>query len=546
MTNQQIQPIFIMPEGSQRTTGKSAQRTNIMAAKLVAETVRTTLGPKGMDKMLVDSLGDVVITNDGVTILEEMSIEHPSAKMIVEVAKTQEDEVGDGTTTAVILVGELLKNAEKLLDENIHPTVIARGFRIAAEKAQTILNNIAEDITEKDTILLKNIAITAMTGKGAETAKEKIAELCVKAVKQVMDKESDKIIIDTENIKLEKKVGAGIEDTELIQGIVLDKERVHSGMPQSVKNAKILLVDSAVEMKSTETDAKIQITDPSQMQTFIDQEEKILRDMVEKIAKSGANVIFCQKGIDDIAQHFLAKKGIYAARRVKKSDMEKLARATGATLITNLDDITSSDLGKAGIIQEKKIGDEQMTYVEECKNPKAVTILVRGGTDHVVDEVKRALEDAIGDLSAALTTGKIVGGAGSTEIELSRNLRHFANSLSGREQLAVQAFADSVEVIPKTLAENAGLDSINILTELKAMHDKGNKWAGIDVFSGKVVDSWKANVIEPLKIKIQAVKSASESAIMILRIDDVIASTGGKGGMPPGGMPQMPGGMPGY
>ena len=546
MTNQQMQPIFILPEGSQRTTGKSAQRTNIMAAKLVAETVRTTLGPKGMDKMLVDSLGDVVVTNDGVTILDEMSIEHPSAKMIVEVAKTQEDEVGDGTTTAVVLVGELLKNAEKLLEENIHPTVIAKGFRIAAEKAQTILNNIAEDITDKDTALLKNIAITAMTGKGAETAKENLGDICVKAVKQVMDKDDDKIVIDAENIKLEKKVGSGIEDTELIQGIVLDKERVHSGMPQSLKNAKILLVDSAIEVKSTETDAKIQITDPSQMQAFIDQEEKILQEMVEKIAKSGANVLFCQKGIDDIAQHFLAKKGIYAARRVKKSDMEKLARATGATLITNLDEIASSDLGKAGIVQEKKVGDEQMTYVEECKNPKAVTMLVRGGTEHLVDEVKRALEDAIGDVSAALITGKVVGGAGSTEVELSRNLRHFANSLSGREQLAVQAFADSVEIIPKTLAENAGLDSINILTELKAMHDKGKKWAGIDVFSGKVIDSWKANVIEPLKIKTQAVKSASESAIMILRIDDVIASTGGKGGMPPEGMPQMPGGMPGY
>jgi len=541
-----MQPIFILPEGSQRTTGKSAQRTNIMAAKLVAETVRTTLGPKGMDKMLVDSLGDVVVTNDGVTILDEMSIEHPSAKMIVEVAKTQEDEVGDGTTTAVVLVGELLKNAEKLLEENIHPTVIAKGFRIAAEKAQTILNNIAEDITDKDTALLKNIAITAMTGKGAETAKENLGDICVKAVKQVMDKDDDKIVIDAENIKLEKKVGSGIEDTELIQGIVLDKERVHSGMPQSLKNAKILLVDSAIEVKSTETDAKIQITDPSQMQAFIDQEEKILQEMVEKIAKSGANVLFCQKGIDDIAQHFLAKKGIYAARRVKKSDMEKLARATGATLITNLDEIASSDLGKAGIVQEKKVGDEQMTDVEECKKPKAVTMLVRGGTEHVVDEVKRALEDAIGDVSAALITGKVVGGAGSTEVELSRNLRHFANSLSGREQLAVQAFADSVEIIPKTLAENAGLDSINILTELKAMHDKGKKWAGIDVFSGKVIDSWKANVIEPLKIKTQAVKSASESAIMILRIDDVIASTGGKGGMPPEGMPQMPGGMPGY
>ncbi len=539
--NNQMQPIFILSEGSQRTTGKNAQRNNIMAAKLVAETVRTTLGPKGMDKMLVDSLGDVIVTNDGVTILDEMSIEHPAAKMIVEVAKTQEDEVGDGTTTAVVLAGELLKNAEELLEENIHPTVIAKGYRIAAEKSHEILNKISEDITENDTESLKHIAVTAMTGKGAETAKEKLAELCVTALKQVMDKEKQKIIISKENIKLEKKVGGGIEDTELVQGIILDKERVHSGMPLSVENAKILLLDSAVEVKSTETDAKIQITDPSQMQAFLDQEEHIIKEMVEDIAKTKANVVFCQKGIDDMAQHFLAKKGIYAARRVKKSDMEKLARATGAKVITNLDDASESDLGKAGIVQEKKVGDEQMTYVEDCKEAKAVTILIRGGTEHVVDEVKRALEDAIGDVSAALTTGKIVGGAGSTEIELSKQLKEFSNSLSGREQLAVEAFADAIEIIPKTLAENGGLDSINILTELKAMHDKGKKWAGIDVFTGKIIDAWESSVIEPLKIKTQAVQSASESAIMILRIDDVIASSGKGEGMPPG-MP--PGGMP--
>jgi len=544
MTNQQVQPIFILPEGSQRTSGKNAQRTNIMAAKLVAETVRTTLGPKGMDKMLIDSLGDVTVTNDGVTILEEMNIEHPSAKMIVEVAKTQEDEVGDGTTTAVILAGELLKSAERLLDQEIHPTVIAKGYRIASEKAQEILNKIAENVTEKDDKILENIAITAMTGKGAESSKEKLAELSVRAVKQVMDKENG-VFIDKENIKIEKRVGSSVEDSELIQGIAIDKEKVHAGMPRLVKNAKIALIDSAVEVRSTETDAKIQINDPNQMQAFLDQEEKMLNDMVEKIIKSGANVVFCQKGIDDIAQHFLAKKGIYAARRVKKSDIEGLARATGAKIITNLDDLSVSDLGKAGVVEEAKVGDEDMTLVKECKNPKAVTLLVRGGTTHVIDEVKRAVEDAIGDVSAALKNNKVVAGAGSPEVELARGLRKFSESLSGREQLAVQAFAESVEIIPRTLAENAGLDPIDILTELKAMHDKGKKWHGINVFTGKVIDAWEKGVLEPLKIKTQAVSSASEVAIMILRIDDLIASSGGeKAGMPPmgGGMP--PGGMP--
>ena len=539
-----IQPIFILPEGSQRTTGKSAQRANIMAAKLVAETVRTTLGPKGMDKMLVDSLGEVTVTNDGVTILEEMSIDHPTAKMIVEIAKTQENEVGDGTTTAVVLAGELLKNAESLLDMEVHPTVIAKGYRLAREKAQKILNEMSENITEKDTELLKNIAITAMTGKGAESAKEKLAEIAVKAVTSVLEKE-DGITIDKENIKIEKKVGSAVENSELIEGIVIDKERVHEDMPKKVKDAKIALIDSAIEIKNTEIDAKIQITDPNQMQAFVDMEEKMLRDKAEKIAKSGANVVICQKGIDDIAQHFLAKKGIYALRRVKKSDLGALAKATGARIVTNLDDLTEKDLGQ-GMIEEKKVGEEQMTYIKECKNAKAVTLLIRGSTEHVVDEVKRAMEDAVGDVIASLTVGKIVAGAGATEIELSRQLRQFSESLSGREQLAVKAFADAIEIIPRTLAENSGLDPIDVLTELKAEHDKGNKWAGVNVFNGKTLDAWKEGIIEPLKIKTQAISSSSEVSEMILRIDDVIASSSGsEGGMPPGMPPGGMGGMPG-
>ena len=530
------QPIFILPENVQRMIGRDAQRNNIMAARLVADTVKTTLGPKGMDKMLVSGIGDITVTNDGVTILEEMEIEHPAAKMIVEVAKTQEDEVGDGTTTAVVLAGELLKNAERLLDQEIHPTVIARGYRMAAEKAQTILNNLAEDISVKDENSLKKIAQTAMTGKGAERAKEHLSELSVKAVKQIIEDDNS---IDIDNIKIEKKTGGGLEDSELIQGIILDKERVHSGMPKKLKNAKIALVDSALEVRKSETDAKIEITNPDQMEAFIAQEEKMLRKMVDKVVNSGANVLVCQKGIDDIAQHFLSKAGIYALRRAKKSDMEKLAKATGGSVVTNLDDLSSKDLGFAGLVEEIKVGDEMMTYVRDCKNPKAVTLLIRGGTQHVIDEVERAMNDALGDIAAALKSGKIVAGAGAPEMELARNLRLFANTLSGREQLAVFAFADSVEVIPRTLAENAGLDPIDILTELKAQHDKGMKWAGVDVFTGKVQDAWKSGVLEPLKIKTQAVKSASEVAELILRIDDVIAGTakesrGMGGGMPPG------------
>ncbi len=534
---QQAQPIFILPEGTTRTLGRDAQRNNIMAAKIVAETVRTTLGPKGMDKMIVDSLGDVTVTNDGVTILEEMQIEHPAAKMIVEIAKTQEDQVGDGTTTAVVFAGELLKNAERLLDQEIHPTVITRGYRQAAEKAQEILNRIAKPVTIKDTEILKNIAITAMTGKGVEAARELLADIAVKAVRQVAEDGS----ISIDDIKLEKKVGGGTEDSELIQGILLDKERVHSGMPKIVKNAKIALLDMALEIKNTETDAKIQVTDPTQLQAFIEHEEKMIRDMIDRVIKSGANVVITQKGIDDLAQHFLSKAGIYAARRVKKSDMDKLARATGGKVVSSLKEISKTDLGAAGTVEEQKVGDEEMTYVKDCKNAKSVTFLVRGGTQHVVDEAERAVKDAIGDIIAAVKVGKVVGGAGAVETALARELRKFANSLSGREQLAVQAFADAVEVIPRSLAENSGLDPIDVLTDMKSKHEKGLEWAGIDVFSGKVVDAWKQGVIEPLKIKTQAIKSASEVAELILRIDDIIA---GGSGSEKGGMPQMPpGGM---
>lgn len=541
--NNNIQPIFIMPEGTQRSQGRQAQKMNIMAAKLVAETVRTTLGPKGMDKMIVDSLGEVTVTNDGVTILQEMHIEHPAAKMIVEVAKTQEDEVGDGTTTAVVIAGELLKNAESLIEKEVHPTVIARGYRLAEAKAQQILNAMAEDITIKDTGLLNKIAMTAMTGKGAENAKEKLADLAVKAVIAIAEKNSEGISVDIANIKIEKKVGASVDDSELIKGIVLDKERVHSGMPKRIENAKIALIDAAIEIKSTEIEAKIQITDPSQIQAFLDKEEEMIRSKVDKIVASGANVLICQKGIDDLAQHFLAKKGIYAVRRAKQSDMSALAKATGGKIVISLDDLNPEDLGKSGLVEEVKVGDEHMTYVRDCKNPKSVTLLVRGGTEHVVDEIKRAVSDAVGDLAAALKVGKVVAGAGAPELELAKELRKYAETLAGREQLAVQAFADAMEVIPRTLAENAGIDPIDSLTELKAAHDKKQKWAGIDVFKGKVMDAWKEGVIEPLKIKTQAISSASEVAVMLLRIDDVIA--GGRQGpsMPPQGMGEMPGMM---
>ncbi len=541
MTNGQTQlagqPILVLPEGTLRTLGKGAQRTNIAAAKAVADSVRTTLGPKGMDKMLVDNLGDIVITNDGVTILEEMQIEHPAAKMLVEVAKTQNEEVGDGTTTAAVLAGELLKKAEDLLEQNIHPTVITKGYKIAREKALKILDNISEKIDSEDTKELVDIAITSMTGKSAERASEQLARIVVDAVRTVMeDKE-----IDKENIKLEKKQGSSAEDTELIKGVIIDKEVVHPGMPKKVKYAKIALLDSSLEIEKTETDAQIQITSPEQLQSFLEQEEKILKDMVNKVALSGCNVLFCQKGIDDVAQHYLAKKGVLTARRVKKSDMEKLARATGGKIVSNISDLSEDDLGTAGIVEEKKISGEEMVFVRDCKNPKAVSILIRGGTEHVVAEVERAIEDAIGAVSSALEVGKIVAGGGAPEEAVARELREFAQSYSGREQLAILAFADAMEIIPRTLAENAGLDPIDMLVELRSAHEDENKTHGIDVSLGKIVNMKTKGVIEPLKIKTQAIKSAAEAAEMILRIDDIISA----GKLEKGGVPPMPPGGPG-
>jgi len=519
--------------------GKDAQRNNIMAARLVADTVKTTLGPKGMDKMLVDSMGNITVTNDGVTILNEMEIEHPAAKMIVEVAKTQEDAVGDGTTTAVIIAGKLLENAEKLLDQKIHPTVITRGYRIAAEKSQEILQRIATKITHNNDALLRNIAATAMTGKGAEMAKETFSDLIVKAVKQV--EENGRIDID--NIKIEKRKGNGVEDTELIRGIVIDKERVHGDMPVSVENARIALIDTALEIRSPETDTKINVTSPEQLQSFVDQEERILKKMVEKIKASKANVIFCQKGIDDIAQYYLTKENIYAVRRVSKGDMEKLAKATQGKLVSNLNELQEKDLGKAALVEEIKQNGEGMTYVRGCKNPKALTILIQGGTSHVIDEIERAIKDGLGDVAAALQEGKIVAGGGSAEVEVARQLRKI--SQKGREQLAIEQFAEALESIPIILAENAGIDPIDAITDIKAAHDKGQINAGINTFTGKVEDMMKAGVIEPLKIKTQAISSASEVAIIILRIDDVIASSRSSGGMPPSGMGGMQG-MPEY
>jgi len=526
MTTLQGTPVLILKEGTQRTVGRDAQRMNIMAARVIAEAVRSTLGPKGMDKMLVDSLGDVVITNDGVTILKEIDVEHPAAKMIIEVAKTQDNEVGDGTTTAVVLAGELLKRAEELLDQDIHPAIISNGYRLAAEKAIGALKEIAIPINKDDDEILKKIASTAMTGKGAEVAIDKLAEIAVKAVKMIASESNGKIEVNTDYVKIEKRQGGSVEDTELVDGIVLDKEVVHPGMPKKVENAKILLLDSALEVKETEIDAKIRITDPEKLQKFIEQEEAMLKEMVDKITNAGANVVFCQKGIDDLAQYYLAKAGILAVRRVKKSDMEKLAKATGAKILTDLRDISSNDLGEAELVEERKVGDEKMVFIEGCKNPKAVTILVRGGSEHVVDEVERSLNDAIKVVKAALESGKVVAGGGAPEIEVSLRLREWAPSLGGREQLAAEAFATAMESIPRALAENSGLDPIDILVDLRRAHEEGKKTYGVNVFDGKVVCMKEAGVLEPLRVKRQAISSATEVAIMILRIDDVIAAKG--------------------
>ena len=528
-------PVLILREGSEQTRGRDAQSRNILAAKTIANAIKSTLGPKGMDKMLVDSMGDVVITNDGATILKEMDIEHPAAKMMVEIAKTQDEEVGDGTTSAVVIAGELLKRAEDLLEQGVHPTLIVAGYRLAAEKAYTVLKKMAKGVTPDDAKTLRKIAMTSMTGKGAEVARELLIDLAVEAVRAIAEKGGK---IDTDHIKLEKKTGGSKDDTVLIKGMLIDKERVHSGMPKLVENAKIALVNSALEIEKTEVDAKIEITSPDQMKAFLDEEERMLKSMVDKIKESSANVLFCQKGMDDLVQHYLAKEGIMAVRRVKESDMKKLASATGGKILTTLEEIGPEDLGAAGVVEERKISGEEMIFVENCQNPKAVSILLRGGTEHVVDELERGMYDALRVTACAVEDGKYVAGGGAPEIELAMRLRDYAASIGGREQLAIPAFADAVEVIPRALAENAGLDPIDMLVALRSAHEAGNKNAGLDVFKGEPTDMLKAGVIEPLRIKTQAISSATESATMILRIDDVIAATTAKppaGGMPPGG-----------
>ena len=515
-------PPVLLPQDTSRIVGREAQRLNIAAARLVADAVRTTLGPKGMDKMLVDPLGDITVTNDGVTILREMRIEQPCAKMLVEIAATQEREVGDGTTTAVVLAGELLANAEQLLDRNIHPTVITRGYRLAAEHAQEALAMIARPVRIEDHTLLSQIAMTAMTGKGIEQAREHLASLAVRAATAVAHRDGDRAAVDRSAIKLERAVGGRLEQSEILSGLLIDKERANPGMPGAVANARIALIDTPLEIRNPEINASISITDPRNLQGFLDMEEQMLREMVERVAASGATVLLCQKGVDDLAGHLLAKRGILCLRRVRKGDMERASAATGARIVADLGDLTPDALGRAGEVVGMGIGDASMTILRGLPGVRAATILVRGSTEHVVAEAQRALEDAIGDVSAALASGRVVAGAGAPELEVARAVQAYAATLTGRERLAVRAFADAMEVVPRTLAENAGLDPIDVLTELKGAHGKGLTWAGVDVSTGKVMDAWDAGVLEPLSVKTRALASAVEVATLILRIDDVI------------------------
>ena len=528
-------PIFILKDGTQRTRGRTAQSNNIAAAKAVADAVRSTLGPKGMDKMLVDSMGDVVITNDGATILKEMDIDHPAAKMIIEVAKTQEQHCYDGTTSAVVLSGELLKRSEDLIEQNVHPTVICEGFRLAAEKAVELLEAHGISTENQDSVLME-VAKTALTGKSAGAVKSFMADICVRAVNAVGIIEDEERIVDLSDIKVEKRQGGSIKDSSLIDGILLDKERVHAGMPRSISDAKIALINSAIEVKKTEVDAKIQITDPNQLALFLEEEENYIRGLVEKIQASGATVLICQKGIDELAQHYMSKAGIFAIRRAKKSDMEALSKATAGRIVTNIDDLSDEDLGHAAKVEERKIGESDMTFITGCPEAKSVSVLLRGGTEHVVDEIRRAFDDAVGVVSVAWEDGAVLTGGGSVLAALSRDLRTYAETVGGREQMAIEAFASALEIIPRTLAENAGLDPVTTLIELRKAHADGQSHAGINVYEGGVVDMKQANVVEPMRVVEQAIQSATETAIMILRIDDVISSKGvpmdgGMGGM---------------
>ncbi|HVM45666.1 MAG TPA: thermosome subunit beta [Candidatus Thermoplasmatota archaeon] len=518
------QPVVILKEGTTRERGRSAQAANIMAAKAIAEAVRSTLGPRGMDKMLVDSMGDVVITNDGATILKEIDVAHPAAKMIIEVAKTQEQQVGDGTTSSVVLTGALLQKAEELVDD-VHPTLIARGYRLASEKALEVVRGIAREVKFDDDKTLRHVAGTAMASKGASGLSEQLSDITVRAVRAVAEKRPQGgYSVDLDNVILVKKTGTSVSQTELVEGVIVDKERLHPGMPRRVENPRIALVDAALEIKKTNVDAKIQITDPSKFGAFLAEEENILREAVRRVKATGANVLFCQKGIDDLAQHYLAKAGIYAVRRVKQSDMKALARATGGRIVSDLKDLTKDDLGRAGAVEARKFGDDELTFVTGATNARSVSVLIRGGTEHVADEVERTLEDALGVVRAVVEDGKVLAGAGAPEIEVALSLRKYAATVGGREQLAIEAFAEAVESIPRALAENAGLDAIDKLVELRSAHERGQREAGLNVFNGKVENAWDNRVIEPLRAKTQCIQSAAEAATMILRIDDIIAA----------------------
>ena len=551
-------PVVLLKEGTSETKGSEAQKNNIQAAKIIAEIVRTSLGPRGMDKMLVDSLGDVTITNDGATILKEIDVQHPAAKMLVEIAKTTDNEVGDGTTSVVILAGSLLEHAESLLNQNVHPTIIVDGYRKAAKKAKQFLQDIADKTSGNDRATLLKIAKTSMQTKLVRKDSSEIAELVVKAVLAVAQKDGENFIVDDDDIKVEKKAGGSIIDSNIVQGIVLDKEVVHGGMPKNIVDAKIALINTALEISKTETDAKISIQNPQQLKSFLDEENRMLKAMVDKVIGSGANVVLCQKGVDDMAQHYLAKAGVLVVRRIKESDLTKLAKATGARIVTNLDDLFEKDLGSAALVEERKIEEDRWVFIEGCKHPKSVTLLLRGGSQRVVDEVERSVHDAIMVVKDVMETPLIVAGGGAPETYAAAKVRSWSKSLEGREQLAAEKFADALESIPLALAENAGMDPIDTLTSLRSRQLKGEKWTGIDVMKTRIANMKSSDIIEPLAVKYQIVSAASEAACMILRIDDVIATakssappSGGEGGMPPGmggmgggGMPGMGGGMP--
>jgi len=559
-TSKGTMPVVLLKEGGTETKGRDAQKNNIAAAKIIAEIVQTSLGPRGMDKMLVDSLGDVTITNDGATILKEIDVQHPAAKMLVEISKTTDNEVGDGTTSVVILAGSLLENAESLLDQDVHPTIIVDGYRKAAKKTKQYLNDIAEEISPNDKSILYKIAKTSMQTKLVRKDSDHLADTVVKAILFVAEKEGDSYRIDIDDVKVEKKAGGSIKDSNIVKGIVLDKEIIHGGMPKKITDAKIALINTALEISKTETDAKINISNPQQMKSFLDEENRMLKTMVDKVIGSGANVILCQKGIDDMAQHYLAKAGIMAVRRIKESDLTKLAKATGARIVTNLDDLLEKDLGTAEIAEERKIEEDKWVFIEGCRHPKSVTLLLRGGSQRVVDEVERSIHDALMVVKDVIENPLIVAGGGAPETYAATKLRAWAKTLEGREQLAAEKFADALETIPLTLSENAGMDPIDTLTTLRSRQVKGEKWTGIDVMKAKISNMKSSEIIEPLAVKLQIVSAASEVACMILRIDDVISTTksagpppGAEGGMPGmgggmpdmGGMPGMGGGMPG-